>query len=167
MLSTKIIPASIAEDRASLVAWYQKNKRVLPWRKDRNPYRIWISEVMLQQTTVAAVVPFYERFLERFPTVDDLAKASIEQVYEVWAGLGYYSRARNLHKAAQSIFEHGFPQKAEQLIELSGFGPYTSRAVASLAFNEHVGVLDGNVIRVLTRRYGLDIPWWEIGRAHV
>lgn len=151
----------LERDRNSLVSWYLQNRRTLPWRQSRDPYRIWISEVMLQQTTVAAVVPYYEKMLTRFPTVHDLARATESEVFEMWAGLGYYSRARNLHKAAQILSQHGFPQTAQELIELPGFGPYTSRAVASLAFNEHVGVLDGNVIRVLSRFYGLNIAWWN------
>lgn len=152
---------SYAKDRDQLITWYRQNKRVLPWRSSRNPYRIWISEVMLQQTTVTAVIPFYEKFLNRFPTVHDLAKAALEDVYEYWAGLGYYSRARNLHLSAKNFSAQGFPQTAAGLIENPGLGPYTSRAIASLAFNEPVGVLDGNVIRVLSRRYGLKLKWWE------
>lgn len=143
-----------------LLHWYQANKRDLPWRKSRNPYRIWISEVMLQQTTVAAVIPFYERFMRRFPDVKSLAQADESDVLEMWAGLGYYSRARNLHLAAQKLAQDGFPQTAEDLLKLPGFGPYTSRAVASLAFDERVGVLDGNVIRILARVYGLKLNWW-------
>lgn len=143
-----------------LLQWYRNNKRDLPWRQNRDPYRIWVSEVMLQQTTVAAVIPYYEKFMNRFPSVHKLASATEQEVIEYWAGLGYYSRARNLHKAAKQISENGFPQKASELIELSGFGPYTSSAVASLAFNEKVGVLDGNVIRVLSRVHGLNIKWW-------
>jgi A/G-specific adenine glycosylase len=115
---------------------------------------------MLQQTTTQAVIPFYERFLKRFPTVQTLAKAKIEDVYEMWSGLGYYSRARNLHKASQ-VLAKKFPQTAGELLELPGFGPYTSRSVASLAFSESVGVLDGNVIRVLTRVHDLDYDWWK------
>lgn len=155
------------KDRDILIAWYNENKRDLPWRnptgsrRSKDPYRIWISEVMLQQTTVTAVIPFYEKFMTRFPTVKDLAKAQIEDVYEYWAGLGYYSRARNLHKAAQLFAVNGFPQTAAELIEYPGLGPYTSRAIASLAFGEKVGVLDGNVIRVLSRKYGIQSNWWE------
>lgn len=150
------------KDSQTLSQWFLKNRRILPWRQDRDPYRIWISEVMLQQTTVAAVVPYYEKFLRRFPSVASLAAASSEDVLEMWAGLGYYSRARNLHRAAQAIQKLGeFPQKAESLLALPGFGPYTSRAVASLAFGERVGVLDGNVIRVLSRRFGLALDWWK------
>lgn len=157
---------SIESDRKQLIAWYQQNKRELPWRKSKDPYKIWISEVMLQQTTVAAVVPFYEKFMKRFPSVEALARATIEEVYVMWAGLGYYSRARNLHKAAieinnQVLSGHGFPQSYQQLLLLPGFGPYTSRAVSSLAFGEKTGVLDGNVIRVLSRKYGIDSDWWQ------
>jgi A/G-specific adenine glycosylase len=143
-----------------LLAWYKENHRDLPWRRNRDPYRIWISEVMLQQTTVAAVIPYYEKFLSRFPTVQSLAECNLESVFEMWAGLGYYSRARNLHKSAIALSEKGFPETAAELLELPGFGPYTSRAVSSLAFGEKVGVLDGNVIRVLTRVYGWDMDWW-------
>lgn len=144
-----------------LLNWYRTNKRDLPWRKNRDPYRIWISEVMLQQTTVAAVIPYYEKFMNRFPKVENLANASEPEILEMWAGLGYYSRARNIHKSAQLISLQGFPQTAEQLLKLPGFGPYTSRAVASLSFNESVGVLDGNVIRVLSRVHGLKLKWWQ------
>lgn len=155
------------KDRDLLIDWYKENKRDLPWRNptgsrgSKDPYRIWISEVMLQQTTVTAVIPFYERFMDRFPKVQDLAQAKIEDVYEYWAGLGYYSRARNLHKAAIMFAEKGFPKTAAELIEYPGLGPYTSRAIASLAFGEKVGVLDGNVIRVLSRKYGIQSNWWE------
>jgi A/G-specific adenine glycosylase len=153
---------SIVNDQQALIEWYTQNKRVLPWRKNRDPYRIWISEVMLQQTTVAAVIPYYEKFMQRFPTVRSLAEAGEADVLEMWAGLGYYSRARNLHKAAKEIAKKKpFPKTASELLELPGFGPYTSRAVASLAHGEKVGVLDGNVIRVLSRFYGLKLNWWE------
>ncbi len=123
---------------------------------------------MLQQTTVAAVVPYYEKFMVKFPTVKKLAESPLEQVFESWVGLGYYSRARNLHKAAQILAKDGFPKTAAELLELPGFGPYTSRAVSSLAFSEPVGVLDGNVIRVLSRVYGKAIDWWSnSGRAEL
>jgi len=148
-------------DHKKLLKWYQENKRDLPWRRSKDAYRIWISEVMLQQTTVVAVIPYYEKFLKRFPTVKDLAKAAEADVLESWAGLGYYSRARNLHKAAKEIAANGFPKNAEGLLELPGFGPYTSRAVASIAYDEAVGVLDGNVIRVLSRKYGKKTEWWN------
>lgn len=153
-------------DHKQLTQWYKKNQRALPWRENKNPYRIWLSEVMLQQTTVVAVIPYFEKFLTLFPTVQDLAAAPESDVLEAWAGLGYYSRARNLHKAAKALAAQGFPQTAAELLQLPGFGPYTSRAVASIAFGEKVGVLDGNVIRVLSRRYGLKLEWWNNkGRA--
>ena len=148
-------------DAHSLVDWYRSVRRELPWRINRDPYRIWISEVMLQQTTVTAVIPFYERFMKRFPKLEALASAKVEDVLENWAGLGYYSRARNLHRSAISINQTGFAQTFEELIELPGFGPYTARAVASLAFDQKTGVLDGNVIRILSRRYGIATEWWK------
>lgn len=147
-------------DHAQLREWYLAQKRALPWRENRDPYRIWISEVMLQQTTVAAVIPYYERFLKRFPDVRILADAAEADVLEAWAGLGYYSRARNLHKAAKALAEKGFPRTAAELREYPGFGPYTAAAVASIAFGDPSGVLDGNVIRVLCRRYGIAKEWW-------
>lgn len=145
-----------------LVAWYRENRRPLPWRATTDPYKIWISEVMLQQTTVAAVVPYYEKFLARFPKIEVLAIAKLEEVLEMWAGLGYYSRARALHASAQKIAAlPRFPQSHSELIKLPGFGPYTARAVASLAFGEKTGVVDGNVIRVLSRLFDLDLEWWK------
>jgi A/G-specific adenine glycosylase len=144
-----------------LLKWYKENKRDLPWRNTRDPYMIWISEVMLQQTTVKAVIPYYEKFLKKFPTVKSLSKASIKEVYTYWAGLGYYSRADNLHKAARKLSATGFPKTHTELLEYPGFGPYTSRAVSSFAFQDPVGVLDGNAIRFLSRFHGLVIPWWE------
>ncbi|MGZ3691436.1 MAG: A/G-specific adenine glycosylase, partial [Pseudobdellovibrio sp.] len=108
--------------KKELISWYRANKRELPWRRNREAYRIWISEIMLQQTTVAAVIPFYERFMTRFPNVQTLAAASEPDVIEMWAGLGYYSRARNIHKAAKLIAEKGFPKNSTELIELPGFG---------------------------------------------
>lgn len=152
---------SLKTDHQKLVSWYESHRRDLPWRISKDAYRIWISEVMLQQTTVAAVVPYYEKFMSVFPTVHALASSPLEKVLENWSGLGYYSRARNLHKAAQILSKHGFPQTHTNLIEIPGMGPYTSRAVSSLAFDEKVGVLDGNVIRILSRKYGLKIEWWK------
>ena len=155
-------------DHKKLLKWYRENKRDLPWRRRKDPYPIWISEVMLQQTTVAAVIPYFEKFLKLFPTAKDLAKAPEPEVLAAWAGLGYYSRARNLHKAAKEIAARGFPETAAELLELPGFGPYTSRAVASIAFDEPVGVLDGNVIRVLSRKYGKKLAWWtQAGRQEL
>ncbi len=142
--------------------WYLDQKRDLPWRKCRDPYRIWISETMLQQTTCTAVIPYFERFLERFPTVDSLAEARLPDVLSLWQGLGYYSRARNLHKSARILAKKmEFPRSHRELMQLPGFGPYTARAVSSLAFSEPVGVLDGNVIRVLSRFYNLRCEWWR------
>lgn len=147
---------------SKLVPWYLDVRRPLPWRVNRDPYRIWVSEVMLQQTTVAAVVPYYERFMARFPDLKTLARAPEETVLEHWAGLGYYSRARSLHKSAKELERRGgFPKTFEELIELPGFGPYTARAVASLTFGQNVGVVDGNVIRVLSRVFDLDLEWWK------
>jgi A/G-specific adenine glycosylase len=150
------------KDLGSLICiWYLSAKRDLPWRRSKDPYKIWISEVMLQQTLSKSVEKFYERFTNRFPTVHELSRSPLEEVYKYWSGLGYYNRAKNLHKSAQIIALQGFPKTAEALRELPGFGPYTSRAVASLAFNQKVGVLDGNVIRVLCRVFGLNLPWWK------
>lgn len=145
-----------------LLDWYAQNKRAFPWRMNRDPYRIWISETMLQQTTTTAVIPYFERFVSRFPDLKSLATSPVEHVLEAWAGLGYYSRARNLHKSAQALHQAGgFPRHHQSLMEFPGFGPYTARAVASLAFDEAVGVVDGNVIRVLSRFHGQDWDWWK------
>jgi A/G-specific adenine glycosylase len=141
-------------DTHPLIAWFEANKEPLPWRANRTPYTIWISEIMLQQTQVATVTPYYERFLTRFPDVGALAGASLDDVLKLWEGLGYYSRARNLHRAAQMIVEeHGseLPPDPDTLRDLPGIGPYTANAIASLAFGIDVPVLDGNVIRILTR----------------
>lgn len=148
-------------DAQNLTTWFKDNHRDLPWRKNQDPYRIWISEVMLQQTTSQAVIPYYNKFIARFPTVKSLADAPQTEVLAHWAGLGYYSRARNLHAAAKILNAEGFPKTFRELIELPGFGPYTARAVSSLAFEEPVGVLDGNVIRILSRKYGLKTEWWK------
>lgn len=137
-----------------LLDWYKANKRDLPWRQSLDPYRIWISEIMLQQTRVEAVLPFYERFLKNFPTTKALAQASEDKVLSLWSGLGYYSRARNIHKAAKSIqadFNGKFPQHPEQLRSLSGIGEYTANAIASIAFQKNVPAIDGNLERVLSR----------------
>lgn len=148
--------------KLQLLKWYGHNKRPLPWRQNRDPYKIWISEVMLQQTTATAVIPYFEKFIRQFPTLECLAKADQSDVYALWAGLGYYSRARSLLRAAQQLQKlPKFPQNYLDLIELPGFGPYTARAVASLAFAEPVGVLDGNVIRVLCRYLNWSLNWWK------
>jgi A/G-specific adenine glycosylase len=139
-----------------LLAWYGRAGRDLPWRKTRDPYRIWLSEIMLQQTGVAAVIPYYERFLASFPAVAALAAAPVETVIELWAGLGYYSRARNLHAAARRVVaEHGglFPQSLEGLTALPGIGRSTAGAILSIAFDRPAPILDGNVRRVLCRLF--------------
>ncbi|HEU5336244.1 MAG TPA: A/G-specific adenine glycosylase [Terriglobales bacterium] len=142
--------------RRRLLSWYDRNRRDLPWRGQRDPYRIWVSEVMLQQTRVAAVLAHYQRFLERFPDVHALAAASLDSVLAVWSGLGYYRRARMLHQAAQVIVSrHGgeLPRGTAELRQLPGFGRYTAAAVASIAFAEPVAVVDGNVERVFGRLF--------------
>jgi A/G-specific adenine glycosylase len=135
-----------------LVEWFRKGHRDLPWRRTKDPYRIWVSEIMLQQTRSATVVPYYERFLSRFPTVEALGAAPEADVLALWSGLGYYSRARNLRKAAQSVAARGaFPRSFEELRALPGIGDYTAAAVASIAFGLPHAVLDGNVLRVVAR----------------
>lgn len=136
-----------------LLIWYDAQHIVLPWRGAPDPYHIWLSEIMLQQTQIATMTPYYERFLVRFPTVEALAAAPLDDVLKLWEGLGYYSRARNLHRAAQHITAAGghFPTNAANLQQLPGIGRYTAGAIASIAFGERVAVLDGNVIRVLSR----------------
>src|SRR5580704_15208546 len=137
--------ASARAIRKSLLAWYERAKRDLPWRRDRDPYRVWVSEIMLQQTRVAAVIPYYERFLARFPDVRALASAPEQELLAAWAGLGYYSRARNLQKAARRILELGaFPRDFPSIRELAGVGDYTASAIASIAFDLKHPALDGN-----------------------
>ncbi len=139
-----------------LLHWYKKSARDLPWRHTSNPYHIWLSEVILQQTRVNQGLPYYHAFLHHFPTIDLLANAQSDQVMRVWQGLGYYSRARNLHNTARYVHENlqgKFPESYAELIKLPGIGPYTAAAIASFAFKEHVAVLDGNVFRVLSRLF--------------
>jgi A/G-specific adenine glycosylase len=136
---------------SDLLAWFDVHKRDLPWRKTKDPYQIWLSEVLLQQTQVSRGVVFFERFIAAFPTVQDLATAPLEAVLKAWEGAGYYARARNLHKAAQVIALNGMPSTLEGLLELPGVGRYTAGAVASIAFGLPVPVVDGNVRRVLAR----------------
>lgn len=143
----------------ALVSWYRAAKRDLPWRRTRDPYAIWLSEVMLQQTQVVTVIPYWEKFLARFPTVHALAGAELPEVLAMWRGLGYYSRARTLHRAAQAIVSaHGgeLPASVEALRELPGFGPYTAGAVASIAFGQQTPIVDGNVVRVLARLFEVE-----------
>ena len=154
--------------RRKLMSWYRSHARELPWRNVNDPYRTWVSEVMLQQTRVAAVIDHYHDFLRRFPTVLALALAPEADVLAAWSGLGYYRRARMLHKAAQFITSERsgiLPATAAELRTLPGIGEYTSAAIASIAFGESIAVVDGNVERVLLRLTGR--PEEEIGRAHV
>ncbi len=150
-----------AEAREALLAWFGEHKRDLPWRHSRDPYAIWVSEIMLQQTRVAAVLEHYARWMQRFPTVATLAAAEEPEVLALWSGLGYYRRARMLHRAARVVAdEHNgtLPQTAAALQTLPGIGAYTSAAIASIAFGEAVAVVDGNVERVVTRLLGLAVP---------
>jgi A/G-specific adenine glycosylase len=140
--------------RRSLLAWFADNARDMPWRRTRDPYAIWVSEVMLQQTQVDTVIPYYHRFMETFPTIDRLASTHLDRLLKIWEGLGYYTRARNLHKAARAVVEnHGgqIPDDLDALLSLPGVGRYTAAAVGSIAFGLAAAVLDGNVIRVLSR----------------
>ncbi|MFN7942326.1 MAG: A/G-specific adenine glycosylase [Thermoanaerobaculia bacterium] len=142
---------------ARLLAWYERHRRDLPWRGSRDPWSIWVSEIMLQQTRVETVVPFFVRFLDKFPNLESLAAAEESEVLELWSGLGYYRRARQLHSAARRLHRTAaIPRSAAELDELPGVGPYTAAAIASIAFDEVVPVLDGNVERVLARRLGLE-----------
>lgn len=141
-----------------LLEWYYKNHRILPWRETKDPYKIWISEIMLQQTQVDTVIAYYNRFIETLPTVEELALADEEQVLKLWEGLGYYSRARNLMKCAKVIvddYQGAFPREYDQLIKLPGIGPYTAGAVMSIAFNIRQPAVDGNVMRVISRHFNI------------
>lgn len=139
------------ELKRKLMNWYRKNKRDLPWRSTADPYEIWVSEIMLQQTQVTTVIPYYKRFLSRFPTYVDLARSNIQEVFAEWQGLGYYRRAKHLHQAAQLMYKNGFPDNYSEWIKMPGVGTYTAGAIASLAYNERVPAVDGNVVRVLSR----------------
>lgn len=142
-----------------LIGWFGANKRDLPWRKTKDPYKIWLSEVILQQTRVAQGLPYYEKFVEHYPTVELLANADSQEVLRLWQGLGYYSRARNMHTTAKIIvqdFGGIFPKNYTGLLKLKGIGPYTAAAIASFAFDEKVAVVDGNVYRVLARVFGIE-----------
>jgi len=147
-----------------VVEWYKLNKRELPWRDTKDPYRIWLSEIILQQTRVIQGLPYYLRFVEKFPTVAALAAASEQEVLRLWQGLGYYTRARNLHKCAKEVvrlYNGSFPEKYSELIKLPGIGEYTAAAIASFSYKEPVAVVDGNVFRVLSRAFGIEL---EINR---
>ena len=143
----------------TLLTWYRINKRELPWRNTHDPYLIWLSEIILQQTRIQQGWAYWERFIQRFPTVDQLANTSEDEVLRLWQGLGYYSRARNLHHAAKQIVAMGqFPRSIEEIKSLKGVGDYTAAAIGSMAFGLPVAVVDGNVYRVLARYYGIDTP---------
>lgn len=145
-------------DPTQLLEWYHRNRRDLPWRRTSDPYRIWLSEIMLQQTRVDQARPYYERFTARFPDIPSLARAGRDEVLRLWEGLGYYSRARNLHDGARQIVEHHngiFPCTYDEVIAVKGIGPYTAAAIMSIAFNEPWPVVDGNVIRVISRLNGI------------
>ncbi len=140
-------------EASSLIGWFDRHRRDLPWRQNRDPYRVWISEIMLQQTRVETVIPYYLAFLDRFPGVEALAAAPLDEVLAAWSGLGYYRRARQLHEAARGVVARGgFPRTVEGLLDLPGIGAYTAAAIASICFGVAVPVLDGNVERVLARR---------------
>jgi len=142
-----------------LVVWYQAHKRNLPWRDTHDPYKIWLSEIILQQTRVAQGLPYYQRFLEKYPSIQDLAHADEEEVLRLWQGLGYYARARNLHACARMVVNElggKFPRTYKELLQLKGVGKYTAGAIASIAFKESVPVVDGNVYRVLARVFGVE-----------
>ena len=144
---------------ATLLQWFKNNGRSLPWRETKDAYAIWLSEVILQQTRIAQGMSYWERFMIQWPTVNDLAATTEDEVLKAWQGLGYYSRARNLHTAAQQVVElGGFPQTFKELKTLKGVGDYTAAAIASIAFGEPVAVVDGNVYRVLSRYFGIDTP---------
>jgi A/G-specific adenine glycosylase len=160
-LTSTALPIAAAEDlRRSLLAWYAAHGRTLPWRQTTDPYAIWVSEIMLQQTQVKTVIPYYQRWLDQFPTVAALAAADQQQVLKVWQGLGYYARARNLHQAAQQVMEQGgeFPTALEAVMALPGVGRTTAGGILSAAFNQPVPILDGNVKRVLSRLVASPVP---------
>ncbi len=142
-----------------IIDWYEQNKRTLPWRTTRNPYKVWLSEIILQQTRIAQGLPYYQTFVKNFPDVKSLAAAKPDKILRLWQGLGYYSRARNLHACAKQVvktFNGKFPSSFEELKKLPGIGDYTAAAIASISFREPVAVVDGNVFRVLARVFGID-----------
>jgi len=162
------LPKNSIYMRRKLLTWYDSHKRELPWRvktnRKKDPYKIWLSEIMLQQTTVKAVGPYFQHFLKTWPTIDKLAKATLDDVLRVWQGLGYYSRARHMHKCAKLIcnnFSGRFPNTEEQLEQLPGIGPYTAAAISAIAFDKPANVVDGNIERVITRIFGIFTPFPE------
>jgi A/G-specific adenine glycosylase len=153
-MSLSLTPRALANFQSRLLVWFGAHRRDLPWRRSRDPYRIWVAEIMLQQTRIAAVMPYFERFLSRLPDVESLARAREDEVLKLWSGLGYYNRARNLHAAAKEIIaDHAgmFPREVEAALALPGIGRYTAAAVLSIAYDVPLAVLDGNVARVLAR----------------
>lgn len=155
----------IKQFRTTLLKWYDANKRDLPWRQTNDPYAIWVSEIMLQQTQVVTVIPYFKRFMQTLPTVQHLANASESDLLKLWEGLGYYSRVRNMQKAAQQIVQHfngKIPNTYDQLLTLTGIGSYTAGAIASIAFNQAVGAVDGNVMRIMARLFEINL---DIGDA--
>ena len=147
--------------RKQLFLWYDNNRRNHPWMQHRDPYKIWLYEIIMQQTRISQGTPYFDRFVKRYPTVQVLASADINDILKLWEGLGYYSRARNLHTAAKQICaDHGgeFPTTSQELLKLKGIGKYTSAAIATFAYDENVGVVDGNVYRVLARVFGIEEP---------
>ena len=149
---------NIQEFNTNLVTWFNREKRDLPWRHGKNPYRVWVSEVMLQQTRVDTVIPYYNRFMERFPTIEALAAAEPDEVVKYWEGLGYYSRVRNLHQAVRevvAVYDGIVPEEKERFEKLKGVGPYTTGAVLSIAYNQPEPAVDGNVMRVMSRQFGI------------
>lgn len=164
----------VQSNSEKLEQWFAKQQRLLPWRRHYRPYEIWVSEIMLQQTQVATAVPYFKKFIRAFPSIKKLAAAKQETVLENWSGLGYYSRARNLHRGAAYLVEHHkgqLPQSCDELLKVPGIGPYTAGAIASIAFNQREALVDGNVQRVFSRFYGIGSPlessatqkrYWEI-----
>lgn len=157
-----LVSLNLPHFQKKLLSWYDHHKRDLPWRKTKDPYAIWLSEIMLQQTNVETVIPYYHNFLKQMPTLADVAKANSETLLKLWAGLGYYSRIRNFHEATKEVQNHyqgNIPQLKTELIQLPGLGDYTASAIASIAFNQPEAVVDGNVMRVISRLfcYGEDI----------
>ncbi len=161
MANVSVTNAKASRIRNHLVSWYRQHQRQMPWRDTRDPYRIWLSEVMLQQTQVKTVIPYYHRFLERFPTIEDLARGDLQEVLKMWEGLGYYARARNFHRAAGVVtdeYDGRIPDRWEAFLKLPGVGEYTASAVQSLAFGHPHAVVDGNVKRVLARLFLIAAP---------
>ncbi len=147
-----------ADFQRKILDWYAENRRTLPWRKTKDPYKVWLSEVILQQTRIAQGLPYYQRFVQRFPTIDHLANAPMREVLRQWQGLGYYTRARNLRRCAKEVVRHHkgkFPREYVELLKLPGIGDYTAAAIASICFGRKTAVVDGNVYRLLARYYGL------------